>query len=396
MLTVDNYNFKGKKVLVRVDYNVPLDENLKIVDDTRIVASLPTLNKIINDGGAIILMSHFGKPTCGYETRFSLKHIVEHLSKLLKRDVKFADNCIGEAAHKLAQALQPGEVLLLENLRFHREEKESDMAFSRQLASLGDVYVNDAFGTAHRNHSSTAAIARFFPNDKMIGLLIQQELEILDKVLLNYNRPSTVIIGGSKVSTKILVITEMMKKADTIIIGGGMAYTFIKAMGGNIGSSMIENDKLDVALKVIREAIENGVRLVLPKDNIVADSFSNDANIQTCSINDIKEGWMGLDIGPETCRIFSDVIKESKTIMWNGPMGVFEMPKFSKGTECVAKSIVEATKNGSFSLIGGGDSVGALKMFNLADKVSYISTGGGALLRYIEGEELPAITAITG
>jgi len=394
MKTIDDFNFSGKKALIRVDYNVPLDENYNIMDDTRIVASLPTINKILNDGGSVILMSHLGKPTVGYELRFSLKHIVSKLSELLGKEIKFADNCIGESAYKLAKELKPGEVLLLENLRFHKEEKEGDTFFAKQLAQLGDLYVNDAFGTAHRNHASTATIAKYFPNNKMIGYLIKKELDNLNKVLKNYDRPSTVIIGGSKVSTKILVITELMKHVDNIIIGGGMAYTFIKALGGNIGASIVENDKIELALRVIREAMLNGVRLILPKDNIISKEYSNESEVKVCMIHEIPDNWIGLDIGPETCKIFDEIIQNSKTIMWNGPLGVTELPNFAKGTKYIAESIVNATEKGAFSLVGGGDSVAALKALGYENKVSYISTGGGALLRYIESQDLPGISAI--
>jgi len=394
MKTIDDFNFSGKKALIRVDYNVPLDENYNIMDDTRIVASLPTINKILNDGGSVILMSHLGKPTVGYELRFSLKHIVSRLSELLGKEIKFADNCIGESAYKLAKELKPGEVLLLENLRFHKEEKEGDTFFAKQLAQLGDLYVNDAFGTAHRNHASTATIAKYFPNNKMIGYLIKKELDNLNKVLKNYDRPSTVIIGGSKVSTKILVITELMKHVDNIIIGGGMAYTFIKALGGNIGASIVENDKIELALRVIREAMLNGVRLILPKDNIISKEYSNESEVKVCMIHEIPDNWIGLDIGPETCKIFDEIIQNSKTIMWNGPLGVTELPNFAKGTKYIAESIVNATEKGAFSLVGGGDSVAALKALGYENKVSYISTGGGALLRYIESQDLPGISAI--
>lgn len=394
MKTVDSINFAGKKALIRVDFNVPLDSQFNITDDNRIRAALPTIKKILNDGGAVILMSHLGRPKGGPEDKYSLKHIVSHLSKSLGKEVKFADDCIGESAKTLAKSLQPGEVLLLENLRFYKEEEKGDEAFAQKLAELGDVYVNDAFGTAHRAHASTAIIAKFFPQAKVFGYLMAGEVANAEKVLNKAEHPFTAIMGGAKVSDKLLIINQLMNKVDNLIIGGGMAYTFAKALGGNIGKSLVEDDKLDLAKSLIEEAKNKGVKLLLPVDSVIADAFSNDAQTNIASNNSIQDGWMGLDIGPEASKEFSDVIKNSKTILWNGPMGVFEMSKFEKGTKSVAEAIVNSTEKGAFSLIGGGDSAAAISKFGLADKVSYVSTGGGALLEYFEGKELPGVKAI--
>ena len=394
MQTIDSYNFKDEKALIRVDFNVPLNDKFEITDDTRMRAAVPTVQKILADGGAVILMSHLGRPKNGPENKFSLQHIQGHLAKLLGTKVQFANDCVGEETKALAAALQPGEVLLLENLRFHKEEEKGDENFARQLASLGDVWVNDAFGTAHRAHASTAVIAQFFPNDKLFGYVIQGELNSVDKVMNNPERPFTAILGGSKVSTKIDIITNLLDKVDCLILGGGMTYTFFKALGGNIGNSIAEDDKLEVAKEILDTAARKGVKCFLPTDSVVADAFRPDANTRIDSSRNIPDGWQGLDIGPMACTDFTEVIKTSKTILWNGPMGVFEFPKFATGTKAIAEAIVNATEAGAFSLIGGGDSVAAINQFGLADQVSYVSTGGGALLEYIEGKQLPGIEAI--
>ncbi|WP_299289327.1 phosphoglycerate kinase [uncultured Mucilaginibacter sp.] len=394
MKTIDQANFANKKVLIRVDFNVPLDKDFNITDDNRITAALPTIKKILKDGGAIILMSHLGRPKNGPTEEFSLKHIVPHLSDLLGQQVEFANDCIGQEAIDKAKALQPGEVLLLENLRFYKEEEKGDVEFAKKLAALGNVYVNDAFGTAHRAHASTSVIAQFFPDAKYFGYLMASELENAEKVLNNPARPFTAIMGGSKVSDKIKLIERLLDKVDNLIIGGGMAYTFAKADGGNIGTSLVEMDKLDLATSLQQKAKEKGVQLFLPIDNVVADKFANDANTKIAKTGQIEDNWMGLDIGPESVEAFSKVIEASKTILWNGPMGVFEMDNFEKGTKAVAEAIVKATQNGAFSLIGGGDSAAAISKFNLTSKVSYVSTGGGALLEYMEGKELPGVKAI--
>ena len=396
MQTIDNYNFKNKKALIRVDFNVPLNDKFEITDDTRMRAAVPTIKKVLAGGGSVILMSHLGRPKNGPEDKFSLKHIQKHLEELLGVPVKFADDCIGESAKQQAAELKPGEVLLLENLRFYKEEEKGDEGFAQKLASLGDVWINDAFGTAHRAHASTAVIAKFFPNDKLFGYVMQGELESVDKVMHNPTRPFTAIMGGSKVSSKIEIIMNLLDKVDNLILGGGMIYTFKKAMGGHIGNSICEDDKLDLALNIMKLAKEKGVNLVLAAQTVAADAFSNDANTQLVPSMEIPDGWQGLDIGPESIAAFSKIIEESKTILWNGPVGVFEMPKFAVGTKAVADAIVKATAKGAFSLVGGGDSVAAINQFDLADKVSYVSTGGGALLEYIEGKELPCITAIRG
>jgi len=394
MKTVDNYNFKGKKALIRVDFNVPLDINYSITDDTRIRAALPTLNKILADGGSVILMSHLGRPKDQPEEKYSLKHIVSHLGKLLGKPVKFANDCIGVDAKKIANELKPGEILLLENLRFYKQETAGTESFAQELASLGNVYVNDAFGTAHRAHASTTIVAKFFPNDKVFGYVMASELASIDKVLNSSEKPLTAIMGGAKVSGKILIIDKLLDKINNLIIGGGMAYTFVKAQGGKTGSSLVEEDKLDIALKILRDAKAKGVNIYIPVDTVVADAFSNDANKQTVDIKNIPNGWMGLDIGPATEKLYADVISKSKTILWNGPMGVFEMSNFEHGTKAVSEAIVKATKTGAYSLIGGGDSVAAINKYNLGKEVSYVSTGGGALLEYIESGSLPGVEAI--
>ena len=396
MSTFSNYNFANEKALIRVDFNVPLNkETFEITDDTRIKAALPTISKIISDGGSVILMSHLGRPKGGPEDKYSLKHIKDHLSKLLEVPVEFANDCIGQDAIDKAASLQPGQVLLLENLRFYPEEEKGDEAFAEKLSKLGTVYVNDAFGTAHRAHASTAVIAKFFdPTKKMFGLLMEGEVASAEKVLNENEKPFTAILGGAKVSDKILIIENLMEKATDIIIGGGMAYTFFKAMGGNIGSSLCEEDRIGTAKDIIEKAKQKGVNIHLPADSIIADKFAEDANTETSLSDDIRDGWMGLDIAEEARRQFADVIKKSKTILWNGPMGVFEMEKFQAGTKAVAEAIAEATSNGAFSLVGGGDSVAAVNKFGFTDKVSYVSTGGGAMLEFFEGKDLPGIAAI--
>ena len=420
MQTLDNFNFAGKKAFVRVDFNVPLDENLNITDDTRMRAALPTLKKIIADGGSVIIGSHLGRPKKGPEDKFSLKHVVAHLSELLGQPVKFVDDSIGEKVKAAVAELKPGEVLVLENLRFYAEEegkprglaedasdeekaaakkavKASQKEFTKELASLTDVYVNDAFGTAHRAHASTALIADYFtPENKMFGYLMEKEVKAVEKVMKDINRPFTAIMGGSKVSSKIEIIENLLNKVDNLIITGGMTYTFTKAQGGKIGNSICEDDKLDLALDLMKKAKEKGVNLVLAVDAKIADAFSNDANTKIVPVNQIPDGWEGLDIGPESEKIFADVIKKSKTILWNGPTGVFEFENFTHGSRSVGEAIVEATKNGAFSLVGGGDSVACVNKFGLANGVSYVSTGGGALLEAIEGKILPGIKAIQG
>ncbi|WP_242928633.1 phosphoglycerate kinase [Pontibacter vulgaris] len=394
MRTVDEYNFAGKKALVRVDFNVPLDAEYHITDDTRIRAAVPTINKILQDGGAVILMSHLGRPKTGPEEKYSLKHLVNRLSEEFNTTVHFAADCIGDEALELARNLQPGEILLLENLRFYKEEEKGDAAFAEKLAQLGDVYVNDAFGTAHREHASTAVIARYFPKDKVMGYVMQAELDNARRVLDNVERPYTAIMGGAKISDKIMIIERLMDKVDNLIIGGGMSYTFVKADGGEIGASLLEADKVDLAARLIAMAREKGVNLMIPVDSVVADAFSNDANIDISLSHHIKPLWMGLDIGPEAREQYADVIRNSKTILWNGPMGVFEMSNFSVGTEAIADAVVDATRLGAYSLIGGGDSAAAVNKFGYADRVSYVSTGGGALLEYMEGKTLPGVAAI--
>ncbi len=394
MKTVDQINFLGKKALVRVDFNVPLDKAYNITDDNRMTAALPTIKKILNDGGEVILMSHLGRPKDGPEEKYSLKHLIPHLSDLLGQQVEFANDCIGAEAVEKAKDLERGEVLLLENLRFYKEEEKGDKEFAGKLAALGDVYVNDAFGTAHRAHASTSIIAQFFPDAKCFGYLMASELANAEKVLNDAVKPFTAIMGGAKVSDKIELIERLLDKVDNLIIGGGMAYTFAKAQGGSIGKSLVEADKLDLANSLIAKAKAKGVNLLLPTDSIVADNFSNDANTDIAQNDSIKDGWMGLDIGPDSIKAFTKVVEESKTILWNGPMGVFEMEKFELGTKAIGEAVVKATENGAFSLIGGGDSAAAVAKFNLTDEVSYVSTGGGALLEYMEGKELPGVKAI--
>lgn len=395
MSRFSDYNFAGKKALIRVDFNVPLDENYTITDDTRIKAAIPTIKKILADGGSVILMSHFGRPKSGPEEKYSLKHIVSHLNNLLGIKVEFANDCIGEEAVQKAGALKPGEVLLLENLRFHKEEEKGEEKFAEKISKLGDVYVNDAFGTAHRAHASTAVIAKFFPKEKrMFGLVMEGEVESAKKVLESDDKPFTAIIGGAKVSDKILIIENLLNRATDIIIGGGMAYTFFKAMGGEVGNSLVEEERISTAKELLDKAAAKGVCIHLPPDSIIADKFSEEADISTCLSNTIPEEWMGLDIGNMACESFTKVIHDSKIILWNGPMGVFEMEKFQHGTKCVAKAVAEATAKGAFSLVGGGDSVSAVNQFGFSDQVSYVSTGGGAMLEFFEGKQLPGIAAI--
>ena len=397
MSNFSTHNFKDQKALVRVDFNVPLDEGFNITDDNRMTATIPTIKKILNDGGSVILMSHFGRPKTGPEEKYSLKHLVKHLSGLLGQETKvlFANDSIGEQTVLTAAALQPGEVLLLENLRFYKEEEKGEEAFAEKLSKLGDVYVNDAFGTAHREHASTAVIAQYFEADKkMFGLLMEAEVKSAEKVLHEAEKPFCAIIGGAKVSDKILIIENLLERATDIIIGGGMAYTFIKARGGKIGNSLCEDDRLDTALEILEKAKQKNVSIHLPEDSVIADKFAADASTKICPSDAIPDGWLGLDIGPKAIGIFSEVIRKSKTVLWNGPMGVFEMEKFQQGTKSIALSVADSTTQGAFSLVGGGDSVAAVNKFELADKVSYVSTGGGALLEYFEGKELPGIAAI--
>ena len=400
MSRFSDYNFKDQKALFRVDFNVPLNAEFGITDDTRMTASMPSILKVLNDGGSVILMSHLGRPKGGPEDKFSLKHLLVHLQELLKQggkqtEVLFARDCIGAEALEMAKNLKPSQVLLLENLRFYKEEEKGDEAFAEKLSKLGDVYVNDAFGTAHRAHASTAIIAKYFPADKkMFGLLMEKEVASAERVMHDTEKPFLAIIGGAKVSDKILIIENLLDRANDIIIGGGMAYTFMKACGGKIGNSLCEDDRLDTAKELLKKAEEKGVCIHLPTDSIIADKFSNDAMVSSSLSKDIPDNWMGLDIGETACRMFHKVILQSKTILWNGPMGVFEMQKFQRGTKAIADAIVEATADGAFSLIGGGDSVAAINKFHLSDKVSFVSTGGGALLEYFEGKELPGIKAI--
>ncbi|MDR1154407.1 MAG: phosphoglycerate kinase [Bacteroidales bacterium] len=419
MQTIDQYSFKGKKVIIRVDFNVPLDkQTFAVTDDTRIRGALPTIKKILADGGSVILMSHLGRPK-GVEEKYSLRHVIGRFSDLLGREVKFADDCMGESARKMSGELKPGEVLLLENLRFYAEEegkprlpdtasdeekkaaraalKPKQKEFAKQLASYADVYVNDAFGTAHRAHASTALIADSFSvENKMFGYLINSELKAMDKVLNSSEKPFTAIMGGAKVSDKIPIIENLLDRAQNLIIGGGMTYTFIKAQGGRIGKSLCEDDKLELALEILKKAGEKGVRIYLPTDAVIADAFDASANTDISKVDETPDGWMGLDIADESIKAFGEVIANSKTVLWNGPMGVFEFEKFSKGTSAIAQAVAKATENGAFSLIGGGDSVAAINRNKLADRVSYVSTGGGAMLEYMEGKELPGIKAIRG
>ena len=396
MSRFSDHNFAGEKVLVRVDFNVPLNDKFEITDDNRMQAAIPTIKKIISDGGMPILMSHFGRPKDGPSEKYSLKHLVKHLGDLLGgATVLFANDCIGEQAYLTASMMRPGEVLLLENLRFYKEEEKGDAKFAEKLAKLGDVWVNDAFGTAHRAHASTAVIAQFFPKEKRIfGLLMEAEVASAEKVLHQSEKPFLAIIGGAKVSDKILIIEMLLDKATDIIIGGGMAYTFMKAEGGKIGNSLCEDDRMDTARQLIKKAEEKGVCIHLPSDSVIADKFAADADVSVSPSNNIPDGWMGLDIGNNAVNQFSNIIHRSKTILWNGPMGVFEMEKFQHGTKAIAQAVAEATQNGAFSLVGGGDSVAAVNQFHLADKVSYVSTGGGAMLEYFEGKTLPGIAAV--
>ena len=394
MKTLDSYDFSGKKALVRVDFNVPLNDKFEITDDTRIKATVPTIEKILNSGGACILMSHLGRPKDGPTEKYSLKHLVNPLSLVFGRTVKFADDAVGEQATQMAADLKPGEILLLENLRFHKEEEKGDKAFAEKLSKLGDVWVMDAFGTAHRAHASTAVIGQFF-KDKVCGYVMQAELDNAQRLLENSERPFTAIMGGAKISDKILIIEKLIDKVDNLIIGGGMSYTFSKAKGGSIGKSLLEADKQDLTLELIEKAKAKGVNLVLPVDSVIADDFSNDAERKTVKAGQIPDDWQGLDIGPETRELFADIISKSKTILWNGPMGVFEFPNFAKGTNAIAKAVVKATEeNDAFSLIGGGDSASAVNNAGYGDRVSYVSTGGGALLEYMEGKPLPGVAAL--
>jgi phosphoglycerate kinase len=397
MQKIETYDFSGKKALIRVDFNVPLNDKFEITDDTRMRAAIKTIQKVIDGGGSPIIMSHLGRPKSGPEDKFSMRHIVNHLSELLGgATVKIAPDCIGDEVKKIASELKAGEVLVLENLRFHKEEEKGDEAFAGQIAEVGNCWINDAFGTAHRAHASTAVIAKFFPNDKMFGYLIEDELNSLDKVLKNPKRPFLAIMGGAKISSKITIIENLLDKVDYLILGGGMKFTFIKAHGGKIGNSICEDDYMETALRIEKIAAEKGVKIFIATDVLAADAFSNDANTMYCKSDEIPDGWMGLDTGKDTRETFVNVIKESGTILWNGPTGVFEMEKFADGSKAVANAIVEATKNGAFSLIGGGDSVACINKFGLADGVSYISTAGGALLEYLEGIELPGIAAVRG
>ena len=420
MQTIDKYNFKGKRAIIRVDFNVPLNkQTFEVTDDTRIRGALPTINKILADGGSVILMSHLGRPDGKVQEKFSLKHAIPAIEKNIGKKIIFAGDCVGEEAKKITASMKPGDVVLLENLRFYEEEegkpnhlgenptdeekkagkakvKESQKEFVKTLASYADCYVNDAFGTAHRAHASTALIAAYFPNDSMFGFLIESELKAMDKVLQAAEKPFTAIMGGAKVSDKILIIENLLNRVDNLVIGGGMTYTFIKAQGGKIGKSLCEEDKLDLALDILRKAKEKGVNVILPVDAVNADAFDANANTQISKTNETPDGWMGLDIADESIKLISDVIEKSKTVLWNGPMGVFEMEKFAKGTSAVAQAIAKATAKGAFSLIGGGDSVAAINKNKLADKVSYVSTGGGAMLEYMEGKELPGIKAVRG
>lgn len=393
MKTLNDFNFKNKKALIRVDFNVPLDENFVVTDDTRIVSAKPTIIKILEDGGSCILMSHLGRPK-GFQDQFSLQHIVKKVEDILGVEVTFVPDCIGEKAETAAANLKPGQVLLLENLRFYKEEEAGDKGFAEKLAKLGDIYVNDAFGTAHRAHASTTIVAQFFPQSKCFGYLLAQEIESIDKVLKTGEKPVLAVLGGAKVSSKITIIENILDAVDHLIIGGGMSFTFIKAQGGTIGDSICEDDKQELALEILKKAKAKNVQVHIPVDVIAADAFSNDANTQVVDIDKIPDGWQGVDAGPKTIKIFNDVVMQCKTILWNGPLGVFEMESFSKGTIALGNSIAEATKNGTFSLVGGGDSVAAVKQFGFEDKVSYVSTGGGAMLESLEGIVLPGIAAI--
>lgn len=393
MKTIQDFDFKNKKAIIRVDFNVPLDENFNVTDANRIEAAKPTIDKILADGGSVILMSHLGRPK-GKEDKYSLRHIVETTAQVLETAVTFVDDCRGQVAQNAVKNIQSGDVLLLENLRFYAEEEAGDVEFAKELASLGDIYVNDAFGTAHRAHASTTIIAQFFPNDKCFGTLLAKEIESLNRVLNNSVKPVTAVLGGSKVSSKITVIENILDKVDHMIIGGGMTFTFIKALGGNVGDSICENDKLDLALEILSKAKAKNVQIHIPVDVVAADAFSNDANTQIVDVREIPDGWQGLDAGPKSLENFKEVILKSKTILWNGPLGVFEMENFAKGTIALGDFIAESTENGAFSLVGGGDSVAAVKQFGFEDKMSYVSTGGGAMLEMLEGRVLPGIAAI--
>lgn len=397
MQDINTYDFTGKRALIRVDFNVPLDkETLEVTDDTRIRAAAPTIKHILEQGGSVVIMSHLGRPKDASEPKFSLKNIIGHTSKVLGVDIKFGGDCIGKGALEMSAELQPGEVMMLENVRYYKQETTGTESFAEILAKHGDVYVNDAFGTAHRAHASTTVVAKFFPNDKMFGFLIEGEIKSVDKVLNSTEKPLTAIVGGAKVSSKITIIERLLDTVDNLIVGGGMAYTFVKASGGKVGNSLVEDDYLEMASRIIVDAKAKGVNLYIPVDTIIADAFSNDANIEEVAIGEIPDGWMGLDVGSQTAKECAEIISNSRLILWNGPMGVFEMENFQAGTVAVANAIVEATSKGAFSLIGGGDSVAAINKFNLADKVSYVSTGGGAMLEYLEGKELPGIKAIRG
>jgi phosphoglycerate kinase len=387
-------NFKNKRALIRVDFNVPLDAAYNVTDNSRIMAAVPTIKKVLSDGGSVVLMSHLGRPTDGPTEKYSLKHLLPALREQFGIEIKFADDCISEASFELSKHLKPGEILLLENLRFYKLEEKGDVDFAEKLAKHGDIYVNDAFGTAHRAHASTAIIAQFFPQNKTFGYCIENELKSINKVLHEGKKPFTAIMGGAKVSDKIIILQQLINKADNIIIGGGMAFTFVKALGGDIGNSLVEDDRLQTALDILADAKQKNVNIYIPVDANIADSFNNDANKKLVDVKNIPNGWMGLDIGPETERIFEEVIANSNTILWNGPMGVFEMSNFESGTKSVAEAICAASKKGAFSLIGGGDSVAAINKYNLGDQVSYVSTGGGALLEYIEAGTLPGVSAI--
>lgn len=394
MKTIDDFNFENKKALIRVDFNVPQDEKLKVTDDTRIVAAKPSIEKILNDGGSVVLMSHLGRPKGEFNDQYSLKHIVYKIEEILGKKVQFAEDVIGEDAQAKVKALQPGEILLLENVRFHAEEEKGDRNFAEKLTAFGDIYVNDAFGTAHRAHASTAIVAEFFPENKAFGYLMKQELEAINKVLKDGEHPITAVLGGAKVSSKITIIDNILPVIDNLIIGGGMTYTFVKAQGGKIGKSLVEDDKLTLAKEILEACKKHNVNVYLPVDNVVADDFNNDSNTKIVATNEIPDGWMGMDVGPETAKIFDQVINDSKTILWNGPLGVFEMNNFAKGTIALGDSIANATQNGAFSLVGGGDSVAFVKAFGYEDKVSYVSTGGGAMLESLEGKELPGVAAV--
>ncbi len=394
MKTIDDRQFAGKRALIRVDYNVPLNDKFEITDTTRIDATRETIGKILSDGGSVILMSHLGRPKNGPEEKFSLKHLLPYLEKTFNTTVKFAPDCIGDQAVEMSASLQPGEILLLENLRFYKEEEKGDVSFAEKLSKLGDIYVNDAFGTAHRAHASTAVIAQFFPESKMFGYVMGNEIAHIQKVMKDTKRPFTAILGGAKVSGKIQIIENLMDKVDNLLIGGGMMFTFIKAMGGNVGNSLIEEDFVELARKTMEDAKAKGVQLLIPTDAVLADAFANDANKKAGAAGEIPDGWMGLDIGQETMHTFAEVILNSKTILWNGPMGVFEMNSFEAGTKFIAETVAKATAAGAFSLIGGGDSVAAINKYGLEQEVSYVSTGGGAMLEYLEGKILPGIAAI--